>query len=58
VRCGGWSVGDRLISVLGFGGMAEKIVIPARSAFRLPPSAASSTAPRCSYLRDQHPCVV
>jgi NADPH2:quinone reductase len=32
----GWSVGDRIIAVTGFGGLAEKIVIPARSAFRLP----------------------
>jgi len=31
-----WSVGDRLIAVPGFGGLVEKIVIPARSAFRLP----------------------
>ncbi len=33
----GWAIGDRLIAVPGFGGLAEKIVIPARSAFRLPP---------------------
>jgi NADPH2:quinone reductase len=32
----GWSVGDRLIAVPGFGGLVEKIVIPARIAFRLP----------------------
>jgi NADPH:quinone reductase-like Zn-dependent oxidoreductase len=32
----GWSVGDRLIAVTGFGGLAEKIVIPAKSAFPLP----------------------
>ena len=32
----GWSAGDRLIAVPGFGGLAEKIVIPARSAFHLP----------------------
>jgi NADPH2:quinone reductase len=32
----GWSVGDRIIAVTGFGGLAEKIVVPARSAFRLP----------------------
>jgi NADPH:quinone reductase-like Zn-dependent oxidoreductase len=32
----GWTVGDRLIAVPGFGGLVEKIVIPARSAFRLP----------------------
>ena len=33
---GNWSVGDRIIAVTGFGGLAEKVVIPARSAFRLP----------------------
>ncbi|MGI8611656.1 MAG: NADPH:quinone oxidoreductase family protein [Sphingomicrobium sp.] len=32
----GWSVGDRLIAVPGFGGLVEKIVIPANIAFRLP----------------------
>ncbi|MEO5611323.1 MAG: NADPH:quinone oxidoreductase family protein [Sphingomicrobium sp.] len=32
----GWSVGDRLIAVPGFGGLVEKIVISAKSAFRLP----------------------
>jgi len=32
----GWQVGDRLIAVPGYGGLAEEIVIPARSAFRLP----------------------
>jgi NADPH:quinone reductase-like Zn-dependent oxidoreductase len=32
----GWAVGDRLIAVPGWGGLAEKIVINARSAFRLP----------------------
>jgi len=32
----GWSVGDRVIAVTGFGALAEKVVIPARSAFRLP----------------------
>src|SRR5690349_17473106 len=31
-----WAVGDRLIAVTGFGGLAEKIVVPARAAFRLP----------------------
>jgi NADPH:quinone reductase-like Zn-dependent oxidoreductase len=34
----GWAPGDRLIAVPGFGGLAEKIVIPAASAFRLPDS--------------------
>ena len=32
----GWNVGDRVIAVTGFGTLAEKVVIPARSAFRLP----------------------
>lgn len=32
----GWSTGDRVIAVTGFGGLAEKVVIPAKSAFRLP----------------------
>nr|WP_294847477.1 NADPH:quinone oxidoreductase family protein [uncultured Sphingomonas sp.] len=32
----GWAVGDRVIAVPGWGGLAEQIVIPARSAFRLP----------------------
>ncbi|WP_338502883.1 NADPH:quinone oxidoreductase family protein [Sphingomonas kaistensis] len=34
----GWSVGDRLLAVPGFGGLVEQIVIPAASAFRLPES--------------------
>ncbi|MCA1654564.1 MAG: NADPH:quinone oxidoreductase family protein [Sphingomonadales bacterium] len=32
----GWTVGDRIIAVPGFGGLAEQIVVPAKSAFRLP----------------------
>ncbi len=32
----GWAAGDRLMAVPGFGGLAEQIAIPARSAFRLP----------------------
>ncbi len=32
----GWSIGDRLIAVPGFGALVEQMVIPARSAFRLP----------------------
>lgn len=34
----GWAPGDRLIAVPGFGGLVEQVVIPARSAFRLPGS--------------------
>lgn len=33
-----WKAGDRVVAVPGFGGLVEKIVIPARSAFRLPES--------------------
>ena len=32
----GWSVGERIIAVTGFGALAEKVVTPARAAFRLP----------------------
>ena len=34
---GGWSAGDRLIAATGFGGLAEKVVIPADRAIPLPP---------------------
>ena len=32
----GWTIGERVIAVTGFGGLAEKIVVPARAAYRLP----------------------
>ena len=32
----GWSVGDRLIGVLGFGGLAEQVVLPVARAIPLP----------------------
>src|SRR5437868_3971624 len=32
----GWSVGDRLIVATGYGGLVEKIVIPARAGIPLP----------------------
>jgi NADPH:quinone reductase len=32
----GWQVGERLVAVTGFGGLAEMIIVPAKSAFRLP----------------------
>ncbi|KLE34794.1 NADPH:quinone oxidoreductase [Aurantiacibacter luteus] len=35
----GWQVGDRLIAVIGFGGMAENAVVNAASAVRLPEGA-------------------
>jgi NADPH2:quinone reductase len=32
----GWTAGDRLIAVIGHGGLAEKVAIPARAAIPLP----------------------
>ena len=32
----GWSVADRLIAALGFGGLSEQVVVPAERAVRLP----------------------
>lgn len=32
-----WSPGDRLIAALGFGGLAEQVLVPADRAIRLPP---------------------
>jgi NADPH:quinone reductase-like Zn-dependent oxidoreductase len=32
----GWSVGDRLIAALGFGGLAEQVIVPADRAIPLP----------------------
>jgi NADPH:quinone reductase-like Zn-dependent oxidoreductase len=32
----GWTAGDRLIAVTGFGGLSEKVVIPAKAAIPLP----------------------
>lgn len=32
----GWSAGDRLIAATGYGGLVEKIAIPAKAAIRLP----------------------
>ena len=33
----GWSAGDRIIAATGFGGLAEKVLIPAARAIPLPP---------------------
>src|SRR5437868_11528774 len=33
---GGWSAGDRIIAATGFGGLTEKVVIPAARAIPLP----------------------
>ena len=32
----GWSPGDRLIAALGYGGLAEQLIVPAERAIRLP----------------------
>src|SRR6187549_525274 len=32
----GWQIGERLVAVIGFGGLAEMITVPAKAAFRLP----------------------
>src|SRR4051794_14952993 len=32
----GWSVGDRLIAATGYGGLVERVVIPAQGAIPLP----------------------
>jgi NADPH:quinone reductase len=32
----GWEIGERLVAVTGFGGLAEMITVPAKSAYRLP----------------------
>ena len=32
----GWSVGDRVIAMLGHGGLSEKVLVPAATALRLP----------------------
>lgn len=32
----GWAAGDRVIAAIGFGGLVEQIVIPAKAAIRLP----------------------
>jgi NADPH:quinone reductase-like Zn-dependent oxidoreductase len=34
---GGWSTGDRIIAALGFGGLAEQVIVPAERAIALPP---------------------
>ena len=52
----GWAEGDRLIAVPGFGGLVEKIAIPERSAFRLPPerSFAEGAALLLTYATSIH----
>jgi NADPH:quinone reductase-like Zn-dependent oxidoreductase len=55
----GWSGGDRLIAAIGFGGLVEKIVIPARSAIPLPPqrSFAEGSALLLTYATAIHALV-
>src|SRR5215207_9258190 len=31
-----WKIGERLVAVTGFGGLAEMLTVPAKAAFRLP----------------------
>lgn len=55
----GWSPGDRLIAVTGFGGLAEKILVAARSAYRLPDerSFAQGSALLLTYATSIHALV-
>jgi NADPH:quinone reductase-like Zn-dependent oxidoreductase len=55
----GWAVGDRVIAVTGFGGLAEKIVLPERAAFRLPKdrSYAEGSALLLTYATSIHALV-
>ena len=55
----GWALGDRIIAVTGYGGLAEKMVIPARAAFRLPDgrSFAEGSAILLTYATSIHALV-
>ncbi|HET7816509.1 MAG TPA: NADPH:quinone oxidoreductase family protein [Sphingomicrobium sp.] len=55
----GWGVGDRVIAVTGFGGLAEKAAVPARAAFRLPQerSFAEGSALLLTYATSIHALV-
>src|SRR4051794_20535069 len=55
----GWSVGDRLIAAIGFGGLVEKLVVPAKSAIALPPerSFAEGSALLLTYATAIHALV-
>ena len=55
----GWSTGDRMIAMLGHGGLAEKVLVPAAAALPLPPersfedgSALILTYPRGPFDKD------
>jgi NADPH:quinone reductase-like Zn-dependent oxidoreductase len=56
---GGWSIGDRLIAATGFGGLVEKIVVPAVRAIPLPPerSFAEGSALLLTYATAIHALV-
>jgi NADPH2:quinone reductase len=55
----GWAVGDRLIAATGFGGLVEKLVVPAKAAIRLPPerSFAEGSALLLTYATAIHALV-
>ena len=55
----GWQRGDRVIAVTGYGGLAEKMVIPAGAAFRLPAgrSYAEGSALLLTYATSIHALV-
>ena len=55
----GWKAGDRIIAVTGYGGLAEKMVVPARAAFRLPQgrSFAEGSALLLTYATSIHALV-
>jgi NADPH:quinone reductase-like Zn-dependent oxidoreductase len=52
----GWSAGERVIAATGYGGLAEKVVIRANSAIRLPPerSFAEGSALLLTYATSIH----
>jgi NADPH:quinone reductase-like Zn-dependent oxidoreductase len=54
----GWAAGDRLIAMLGHGGLAEKVLVPAAMALRLPPerSFEEGSALILTYATSSTPC--
>src|SRR3982751_4042627 len=52
----GWNTGDRLIAATGFGGLAEKVVIPVDRAIPLPPgrSFSEGSALLLTYRSEEH----
>ena len=55
----GWSVGDRVIAMIGSGGMVERVAVPAASVYRLPPerSFAEGAALLLTYATSIHALV-